>query len=395
MFFVCIVFICCITLYLVLNDYEINGKIILHVYVPEGSTVYTINHSKIYDRNEDGDYEITNNTSLIANLYLRKSSTYIENKIYPYATIDDLRSDIIAKVRQMAVNRYSKHPWGNMSDIELLKSASLYEKNIATGEEGINLAGILLFGRDEVIKSALSYYKTDAILRVENVDRYDDRDDIRTNLIDSYDRLMDFVIKHLNDKFYLEEDKRIDVRSKIAREICANMLIHREFSNPFPARLIITKDAIYTENANKPRSIGYIDLNNYVPYPKNPKIGNVFKEAGLADELGSGIRNIVKYTKIYSNNIPTFEDGDIFKVTIPLTSVYSRDEIKIKIYDFIASHDGVTRKEINNYIYPHLETNLTLKEKDNIVRYIITQLKNENKIVKEGMKSNVFWKKVD
>jgi ATP-dependent DNA helicase RecG len=36
-----------------------------------------------------------------------------------------------------------------------------------------------------------------AIVRIQNTDRYDDRDDIRVNLIDSYDRLMGFVAKHL------------------------------------------------------------------------------------------------------------------------------------------------------------------------------------------------------
>ena len=41
---------------------------------------------------------------------------------------------------------------------------------------------------------------------------------------------------------------------------------------------------------NKARIIGFIDLNNYSPYPKNPKIANFFKEIGLAEELGSGIR---------------------------------------------------------------------------------------------------------
>lgn len=305
------------TIHLELKRYAVDDKEILYVYVYESSDVHRTN-GKIFDRNEDGDYNITNNTTLVSNLYIRKSSTYIENKIYPYATMDDLRKDLIGRVRQMAVNRDVNHPWGNMSDIELLRSASLYEKNITTGEEGINLAGILLFGRDEVIKSALSYYRTDAILKIENVDRYDDRDDIRTNLIESYDRLMNFIDRHLDDKFYLENDIRIDVRNKIARELCVNLLIHREFSNPIPARLIITKEAIYTENANKPRTIGYIDLHNYSPYPKNPKIASVFKEIGLADELGSGIKNIVKYTKIYSNSIPTFEDGEIFKATIPL-----------------------------------------------------------------------------
>ena len=47
----------------------------------------------------------------------------------------------------------------------MLRSAGLYEKNLETEKEGINLACILLFGKDNIINSALSYYKTDAILK--------------------------------------------------------------------------------------------------------------------------------------------------------------------------------------------------------------------------------------
>ena len=36
------------------------------------------------------------------------------------------------------------------------------------------------------------------------------------------------------------------------------------------------------------------------------------------DELGSGVRNITKYNKIYSGAAPTFIEGDVFKTSIPL-----------------------------------------------------------------------------
>lgn len=263
------------TAHLEIKEYMYSEKEILYIYVYESSDVHKTSN-RIFDRNEDGDFEITGNTSLISQLYIRKSSTYIENKIYPFATIDDLRKELIDKARNMAVNRVANHPWAKMNDLDMLRSASLYEKNLQTGEEGINLAGLLLFGKDDVIASALSYYKTDAILKVDNVDRYDDRDDIRTNLIESYERLINFVKKHLNEKFYMDGNQRINIRDVIARELCVNLLIHREYANPIPARLIITKESIMTENANRPRNIGYIDLNNYSPYPKNPKIANFF-----------------------------------------------------------------------------------------------------------------------
>ena len=207
-----------------------------------------------------------------------------------------------------------------MDNIDLLKSAGMYLTDQRTGEQGITLAGILIFGSELMIQTALPHYRTDAILRRENLDRYDDRDDVRVNLLRSYERLMEFIGKHLNDKFYLEGDQRVSLRDKIFREAISNLLIHREFSNPFPAKLVVEKDRVYIENGNKPHGNGMIDPENFSPYPKNPKIAKFFKEIGWVDELGSGVRNIYKYNKIYSGANPEFIEGDVFKTIIPLTT---------------------------------------------------------------------------
>mgnify|MGYP000618541532 FL=1 len=383
------------TAHLDIKEYVADGKHILYIYVYESSDVHKT-ANKIYDRNEDGDFDITTNTTQISNLYIRKSSTYIENKIYPYATISDLRTDLIEKARIMAVNRTANHPWAKMTDIEMLRSASLYERNLQTGEEGINLACILLLGKDDVIASALSYYRTDAILKVKDLERYDDRDDIKTNLLESYERLTNFIKKHLNDKFYIEDDQRINIRDVIARELCANLLIHREYSNPYPAKLIIGKEAIVTENANKPRIIGYIDLNNYSPYPKNPKIANFFKEIGLADELGSGIRKIVKYTRIYSGGVPEFKDDEVFKVNIPINKVVesnieylSSEELRKIILNFIRNSDGRSRQEINDFVYPQLADDIDVM--NNRVRTTLTYLRKKSLIQNDGSDTKPKW----
>jgi len=230
-------------------------------------------NGKIYDRNEDGDIDITDNTNLISWLYIRKQGNYTENRIFPFAELSELENDIFDKVRKLSVSQRPDHPWKSMDNFELLKSAGLYLKDLQSGKEGITLGGILIFGNEQLIQTALPHYRTDAILRREDTDRYDDRDDIRSNLIDSYERLMHFVAKHLNDKFYLENDQRINIRDKIFREVVSNILVHREFANPFPAKFIIEKERVFAENSNKAHGYGIIDPNNYSPFPKNPIIG--------------------------------------------------------------------------------------------------------------------------
>jgi len=127
---------------------------------------------------------------------------------------------------------------------------------------------------------------------------------------------MAFIAKHLPDPFYLEHDQRISIRDAIFHEVASNILIHREFINPFPAKLIIENDQVRTENSNKPHGFGLIDPEYFSPFPKNPVIARFFKEIGRSDELGSGVRNLVKYSKAYGGNEPKLEEGDIFRITI-------------------------------------------------------------------------------
>ena len=87
--------------------------------------------------------------------------------------------------------------------------------------------------------SVLPQHKTVAIFRVENKDRYDDRDVVITNLIDSYDRLIEFGQKHLNDLFVLDGIVNVNARDRILREIVSNTLAHRDYSSGYPAKMIL------------------------------------------------------------------------------------------------------------------------------------------------------------
>lgn len=225
--------------------------------------------------------------------------------------------------------------------------------------------------------STLPHYKTDAIVRKNNVDRYDDRVVIQDNLIKSYDKLMDFVVKHLDDRFYIEGTQRIDVRNKIFREVCANMLIHREFSSAFPAKFIIEKDVVRTENANKTDGYGVIDALNFSPYPKNPIIAKFFRAIGLADELGSGVKNVTQYLKIYSGGTPKFIEADIFKQVLPIAEIAVTPQVtpQVKNASKLVAFCAVprSRQEMMNYI--------GLKDKKNFVKNYLKPLIEQGVLV--------------
>jgi ATP-dependent DNA helicase RecG len=180
------------TVYLIPEIVDLDGKKIIYLHIPESSQVHST-AGKIFDRNSDGDFNITGNHSLVEQLYLRKANNFTESGIYKFLSLEDFRPDLIARARKLASVRAPGHPWESMDDRELLRSAKLYRKDFKTGEEGFILAAALLFGKDEAIQNILPAYKTDALVRVVNKDRYDDRLEVRTNLIESYDLLMDFT----------------------------------------------------------------------------------------------------------------------------------------------------------------------------------------------------------
>jgi len=307
------------SLFLCLDEVMLDGMLLLYTHIPISSQIQSCT-GRIFDRNEDGDFDITNSTELVAQLSLRKSNQFTEREVFPYATLDDIRLDLVPRVKKMAASRVPDHPWEDMEALDLFKSAGLYEDDKRTGKKGFNLAGILLFGKDEVVRSCAPGIVTDALLRKENIDRYDDRLYIETNLIEAYDQLIDFISKHTNDPFVLIGDQSVSVRSWIARELVSNLLTHREYSKAFNAKLIIEKERIYTENWNRSNEHGRIDPENFIPQPKNPIVAKFFMNIGRADQLGSGIRNLYKYTKLYSGGEPELIEGNIFRTIIPLKS---------------------------------------------------------------------------
>jgi len=113
------------TFYLSVEEVVIDEKIIFYIFVPESSQVHRCN-GKIYDRNEDGDIDITDNTNLVSWMYIRKQGSYTENRIFPFAELSELENDVFTIVRKLAVSQRPDHPWKMMDNLELLKSAAIY-----------------------------------------------------------------------------------------------------------------------------------------------------------------------------------------------------------------------------------------------------------------------------
>ena len=381
------------TVYLTPEILSYEGKTIIHVHILPSAEVHSFK-KVIYDRVNDADVKVTA-TGQIAQMYIRKQNIFTERKIFPYVKMEDLRLDLLPKLRTMAANNSARlHPWNSMSDEELLKSTRLYSTDRVTGESGYNLAAVMLLGKDDVISDVAPAYVTDALLRKIDIDRYDDREIIKTNLIESYEQLMEFGRKHLPDRFYLEGDQRKSLRNIITREMIANTLIHREYTSSYQAKFVIEKDCMYVENANRAAQEMILTPDNAEPNPKNPIIADFFRNIGYADKLGSGVRNLFKYCKFYSGRDPKLMEGDIFRIIVPLdedlavesatqsaTQSTTQSATEETILKLLKKESTLTQREIAD----------RLSMNQNTVKYYIRKMQRNGMIVREGTSRKGEW----
>jgi len=319
--------------------YQLEDKdgVVLCLKIPVSSQIH--NHNGIiYDRENDSDIRIEDDTR-ISELYFRKRTHFTENEIFPYLRIEDLDDELFDKTRAIIRSVNVSHPWLTMDNMDILRSCGFYRKDNRTGEEGLTLASALVFGKDATIQNILPAYKFDILLRLNDLDRWDDRLTMRTNLIDTYLQAMDFIRNrsHLPDKFYLEGDQRKDLRELIFREIVANLVVHREYTSAHPTTIVIYKNRVEATNPNKALFRGLLSVDNFNPYAKNPNIRKFFSEFSWVDEIGSGVRNVNKYLSIYTpNTTPLFIEDDLFKTIIPLVASVLGEEKAATLMELVA-----------------------------------------------------------
>ena len=318
-----------------LRDSE--GRLVIRVWVPMGPSLYTFKGA-VYDRVADADVRVKSDAQ-VTSMMARKRSYYSERTVYSWVTEDDLEMDLLDAVRDALRANDADHPWLSLSNGEFLRAARLFGRDQLTGERGFNLAAVALLGKEDTILDVMPLYRTDAVLRRVETDRYDDRLICRSNLVRAYDELVGFCEKWLPDSFVLDGGQRKSARDVIVRELVCNCLIHREFVSPHIARITIDREGIRTNNASRALFAGPVTLESLDPTPKNPIIANFFTQMGRSEELGSGTRNLYKFSRLYAGNDPVLEDGDQFTAFVPAPPVMA------SVAENEVDHDAATDAE--------------------------------------------------
>jgi ATP-dependent DNA helicase RecG len=292
-----------------------------------------------FDRNGDADQDITDNMELVLALFERKNPHLFEDRIVNGLNIEDLDIETFDYCRNVVRSINPLHPWVNMNEIEILESCKLINIDKEGNVSGYKYAALLLFGTEDAILRYLPRYKFELLYHKisfeqynlnlpEDITRYSDRRTLRCNIIMSYIKMLEFLMKYLPDKFYLPSDgttSRIDLRVQIFREVIGNICAHSDYQPGFGGYLEIFYDRVITRNATRLIPTireGLLTLDELGPYTKNPLIVRVLNELHFVEDLGSGRRNIKMYAPLYySESKIEITNGTQFEFSITYDNV--------------------------------------------------------------------------
>jgi ATP-dependent DNA helicase RecG len=168
----------------------------------------------------------------------------------------------------------------------------------------------------------------------------------------------------------------------------ANFLSHREYSNPYPARITIYKDTVVSENWTIPQTIGRITPENVMPHPKNPAIANCFRQMGWVEDLGSGTRKMFHYCPIYVNGaFPIMEENDVFKLTVR----YEKEGASQDLENSLTNTEKVLLLIQENPKITASEMSVILSVTSRTVERILSKLINDKIVERMGATKKGEW----
>ena len=287
---------------------EVRGEKILVFRIPfasrtERPVFLTRNpFGNTYKRNHEGDYRCTDDEikRMLADssAELKRDSLILENY-----SISDLDQTSIKQFRQLFISSNPNHPWHVSDDLDLLKKIGAYRIDRKTGIQGITLAGLLMFGKDDSIREqyALPDYFPDfrEHLSVDEKTRWTDRiypdGTWECNLLQFYLKVWNKLSSTLPKPFRLENDERVDETPihTALREAFINTMVHADYS--LSGNIIIELDTEKFVFSNPGTLL--VSIQQYyaggISECRNPSLQKMFMLIGRAEKAGSGVDKIM------------------------------------------------------------------------------------------------------
>ncbi len=112
-----------------------------------------------FRRNHEGDYHCTEQE--VRRMLVDQSEEHADSRILKHFLIKDLDLQSLQQYRQRLASHKPTHPWLSEDDKGLLTKLGGWRECRETGQVGLTVAGLLMFGREETLREALPQYCVD------------------------------------------------------------------------------------------------------------------------------------------------------------------------------------------------------------------------------------------
>ncbi|MHB1162336.1 MAG: RNA-binding domain-containing protein [Chloroflexota bacterium] len=265
-----------------------------------------------YMRRHSGDYHCTKPE--VDRMMREASDDAADSTILKGYGWDDLDRETLARYRRRYQTRNPGNPWNDYDDQRFLQAIGGFVRHKETGEEGITVAGLLMFGTPESILAWRTRHLIDYRLVSEDADaqaRWDDRIVWEGNLLGAFDAIYPRLVEGQQVPFRLEGGVRIDEGpAHVAlREALVNLLVHADYAEPQTSLIKRSPDGYLFRNPGSSR-VAEIDLfTGDRSDPRNPHLVRMFRFIGLAEEAGSGMSRIISAWRDLGFRMPSVEVG--------------------------------------------------------------------------------------
>lgn len=284
---------------------DVDGKEVVVIDIPQADyrqrPVY-INGNPIkgtFKRTYEGDYHCIE--AEVRAMLRDANEQGCDGMLIEDYTMDDIDLASLHAYRNEFAVRNQVHAFNQLDDKEFLKSLGGYAVNRKQKQEGLTMAGLLMFGKGLSIRERFDNIRMDYIDKTHLADgqRWSDRITYdgtwENNLYNFFHKVVGKLTADLRKPFVLNGIARDDDSPvfRAVREAVTNMIIHADYMITGVLRVEKRENLFYFSNPGSLRiPVERIYEGNHTA-ARNPKLQDMFRMIGYGDNIGSGFPTIL------------------------------------------------------------------------------------------------------
>ena len=286
---------------------QVGGVTVLRIEVPRASRQSKPVHlgsnpfGGTYLRRYEGDYIADDEA--VRRMLAERVEDSRDDRILKNFDLTDLDLETVAAYRNRFTAVKLGRVWADLPIPDFLERIGAFGRNREDGTAGLRIAGLLMFGRAEVIRDALPNYMVDYQERSEAkaerrwVDRVIPDGSWSGNVYDFFRKVYQKLTVELKVPFQLQNGQRIEDTPvhEALREALVNTLIHADFSGRTSVLVVKRPDMFGFRNPGLLRIPLAQAMAGGTSDCRNRRLQTMFQLVGYGDHAGSGL------PKIYHN----------------------------------------------------------------------------------------------